>query len=147
MCSLPLEFCCSWTLSEKRYRKSHTHTHTHAHTHTYTHIYIQGSFYRVPASFPLFIFITLFFSEKPGSHYPQGIHPLLGPSVYKIMSWPHFLCGSLFHLATAQCSCLPEPTWPSSFGPLPCGAPPPHLATTMLCCLPPNYEFLKLKYH
>lgn len=78
-----------------------------------------GSFCRVPSSFPLFIFVTLPFSEKPGSYSPQGIHLLLGPPD------PTFFCRSWPHLATSQCSCLSESTWPSSSGPLPCGALPP----------------------
>ena len=126
MCSLLLGFYCSWLLSEETFRR---HTHT------------CSSFSRVPFSFPLFLFETVF-RGKPGSHYPRRIPLLLGPPVYKVTSWPRLPLWVLVPPAAAQCAATGT-NLASFFHPLPCDTPPPHLATTMLCCLPLSYEFLK----
>ena len=81
------------------------------HTHTHT----RSSLSRVPFSFPLFLFVALS-CEKPGSHYPLGIHLLLGPPVYKVMSSPHLPPWALVPPATAHALLL-EPIWPHSLVP------------------------------
>lgn len=62
------------------------------------------------------IFATLFFSEKPNSHYPQYAYSLLSLHIYKLIFGP-----------LSDCS-LPQPS--------PCVDPSPTLATTQLIHLP-----------
>ena len=103
---------------------------THSHP-TYIHIYfsmcvcdeytsifpIQIQHYRFTGVFSsIYIKLLSPTTEKPGSHYPLGIHLLLDPPVYKVMSSPHLPLWALVPPATAHALLL-EPIWPHSLVP------------------------------
>lgn len=126
MCSLPLGFCCSQKLSEKRHRKCMYCIYIYtcvpkAMTHHISTLSASPSIDLILAS-PLSVFGTLFFSRESGSHYPQCIYLLLDLPIHKLISWlPSGCCLTQPPSCVGPRPILPQPRWDA------CQNPPGHI--------------------